>query len=112
MYTFIIGDEVRILHLRHQFQRDYDQTFTEEIFIVSDRVVSQDIPIYKLKDMMSEPIQCIFFMPANFKSYPNENRKSHQETESLWKTGSTSTMVRQILTFYGGMDCGDDGILQ
>lgn len=45
MYTFKIGDEVRILHLRHQFQRDYDQTITEEIFIVSDRDVSQDIPI-------------------------------------------------------------------
>lgn len=61
MYTFKTRDQVRILHLRHQIQRDYDQTFTEEIFIVSDRVVSQDIPIYKLKDMMSEPIQCIFF---------------------------------------------------
>lgn len=60
MYTFKTGDQVRILHLRHQIQHDYDQTFTDEIFIVSDRVVSQDIPIYKLKDMMSEPIQCIF----------------------------------------------------
>lgn len=67
MYTFKIGNEVRILHLRHQFQRDYDQTFTEEIFIVSDRVVSQDIPIYKLKDIMSEPIQCIFLCQRTLK---------------------------------------------
>lgn len=50
-YTFKIGDQVRISHLRRQFQRDYDQTFTEEIFVVSRRFVSQGIPIYKLKDM-------------------------------------------------------------
>lgn len=52
---------MRISHLRRQFQRDYDQTFTEEIFIVSHRFVSQGIPIYKLKDMMNEPIQGSFY---------------------------------------------------
>lgn len=59
-YTLKIGDQVRISHLRRQFQRDYDQTFTEEIFIVSYRFVSQGIPIYKIKDMMNEPIQGSF----------------------------------------------------
>ena len=39
-FTLKIGDQVRITHLRHPFQRDYDQTYTEEIFIVSARFVS------------------------------------------------------------------------
>lgn len=52
---------MRISHLRRQFQRDYDQTFTEEIFIVSHRFVSQGIPIYKIKDMMNDPIQGCFY---------------------------------------------------
>lgn len=42
VYTFKVGDQVRISHLRRLFQCDYDQTFTEEIFIVSNRFVSQD----------------------------------------------------------------------
>jgi hypothetical protein len=76
-YTFKVGDQVRISHLRHLFQRDYDQTFTEEIFIVSRRFVSQGIPIYKLKDMMNEPIQGSF--------YASELQKVSKDEETQWR---------------------------
>lgn len=60
-FVFKIGDQVRITHLRITFQRDYDQTYTEEIFVVSDRFVSQGIPIYKLQDMKDDPNRGTFY---------------------------------------------------
>lgn len=76
-YTFKIGDQVRISHLKRQFQRDYDQTFTEEIFVVSRRFVSQGIPIYKLKDMTDEPIQGSF--------YVSELQKVSKDEQTQWR---------------------------
>ncbi|XP_062603907.1 uncharacterized protein LOC134265702 [Saccostrea cucullata] len=76
-FRFKKGDQVRITHLKRAFQRDYDQTYTEEIFIVSDRFVSQDIPIYKLKDMMDDPIRGTF--------YASELQKVSKDDETVWR---------------------------
>ncbi|XP_062571179.1 uncharacterized protein LOC134233212 [Saccostrea cucullata] len=76
-YTLKVGDQVRITHLRRQFQRDYDQTYTEEIFIVSDRFLSQGIPIYKLKDMMDEAILGSF--------YASELQKVSKDENTTWR---------------------------
>jgi hypothetical protein len=76
-FTFKIGDQVRITHLRRTFQRDYDQTYTEEIFVVRDRFVSQNIPIYKLKDMMDDPIQGTF--------YASELQKVSKDDQTVWR---------------------------
>ena len=76
-YRFKIGDRVRITYLRHPFQRDYDQTYTEEVFIIRDRFRSQGIPIYKLKDMMDEPIQGTF--------YTSELQRVIKDEKTIWR---------------------------
>ncbi|XP_061190340.1 uncharacterized protein LOC133198230 [Saccostrea echinata] len=76
-YTFKIGDQVRITHLRRPFQRDYDQTYTEEIFVIRDRWVSQGIPIYKLKDLTDDPIQGTF--------YASELQKVLKDDDTIWR---------------------------
>lgn len=76
-YTFKVGDQVRITHLRRTFQRDYDQTYTEEIFVIRDRFVSQDIPIYKLKDLTDDPIQGTF--------YASELQKVFKDEKTIWR---------------------------
>ncbi|XP_061167375.1 uncharacterized protein LOC133176237 [Saccostrea echinata] len=76
-FTFKVGDQVRITHLRRQFQRDYDQTYTEEIFVVDQRFVSQGIPIYKIKDMMDEPIKGSF--------YASELQKVSKNEQTTWR---------------------------
>ena len=72
-----IGYQVRITHLRHLFQRDYDQTYIEEIFIVSARFMSQGIPIYKLKDMLDDPILGTF--------YASEIQTVNKNEETIWR---------------------------
>lgn len=76
-YTFKVGDQVRITHLRRTFQCDYDQTYTEEIFVIRDRFVSQGIPIYKLKDLTDDPIQGTF--------YASELQKVFKDEKTIWR---------------------------
>ena len=61
VFKLNIGDNVRISHLKRPFQRDYQQKWTEEIFIITDRRLSQEIPVYKLKDMMNDPVIGSFY---------------------------------------------------
>ena len=62
---------------KKDFQRDYDQTYIEEIFIVSARFMSQGIPIYKLKDMLDNPILGTF--------YASQIHTVNKNEETIWR---------------------------
>jgi hypothetical protein len=76
-YKFKVNDKVRITHLRHTFQREYEQKWTGEIFIIQRRYVSQGITVYKLKDFLGEPISGTF--------YAQELQKVNKSERNLWK---------------------------
>ena len=76
-YKYKKGDFVRLSHLKQPFQRDYQQKWTEEIFIISDRYFLQGIPVYKLTDYAKDPIDGIF--------YQNELQKVNKDRDDLWK---------------------------
>lgn len=56
-FKFKIGDDVRLSQLKHPFQRDYQQKWTEEFFKVNERYKRGQIPVYKLKDLAGDPIE-------------------------------------------------------
>ena len=60
-YKYNIDDNVRISHLRHAFQREYDIKWSGEIFVISSRFIRQDQPIYKIKDIKGEEITGSFY---------------------------------------------------
>ena len=76
-YNFRKGDFVRMTHLKHPFQRDYQEKWTEEIFIISDRYYHQGIPVYKITDYSKEPIDGIF--------YGSELQKVNKDRDNLWR---------------------------
>jgi hypothetical protein len=47
---FKINDQVRISYLKHAFQREYDQKWNGEVFIITHRYHRQSVDVYKLKD--------------------------------------------------------------
>lgn len=61
VYKFKIGDDVRISQLKHPFQRDYQQKWSSEYFKVDKRYLRGNVAVYKLKDLMNEPIQGTFY---------------------------------------------------
>jgi hypothetical protein len=60
VYSFNIGDKVRIAAERRPFKKGYEQQWTEEIFIVDKRVASHP-PRYHLIDLMHEPVLGTFY---------------------------------------------------
>jgi hypothetical protein len=60
-YKFNIGDNVRISQSKLPFTKEYQEKFTGEIFIVTNRTNKGVYPLYKLKDLMDEPIKGTFY---------------------------------------------------
>ena len=76
-YKFKKGDYVRITHIKHPFDRDYQEKWTEEIFIVKSRYYRQGIPIYTLTDYSKDAIEGTF--------YQNELQKVNKNRDDLWR---------------------------
>ncbi|KAK3083648.1 hypothetical protein FSP39_000775 [Pinctada imbricata] len=60
-YKFKMGDTVRISHLQRLFQREYDERWTYEYFVVASRGMKQGIAYYTLKDLEGDDIHGSFY---------------------------------------------------
>ncbi|KAK3105391.1 hypothetical protein FSP39_024116 [Pinctada imbricata] len=49
-FKFKKGDYVRLSSLKRTFQRDYEQKWSEEVFIITRRYLRQGTPMYKVAD--------------------------------------------------------------
>lgn len=56
-----IGDQVRLVHHKRPFTREYEERWTGEIFKVVDRFWKGNLPIYKIKDYDGESILGTFY---------------------------------------------------
>ena len=54
---------MQISHVRQPFDREYDERWIMEYFVVADRRVKEGLPYYTLKDMTGEAIQGTFYQP-------------------------------------------------
>lgn len=60
-FRFKVGDRVRISHLRNIFTREYDEKWSGEIFVVSERRLRGGLPVYRLKDYLNDEIKGTFY---------------------------------------------------
>ena len=60
-YKFKVGDTVRISHLQRPFQREYDERWTYEYFVVRSREMKQGLAIYTLKDAADDAVDGTFY---------------------------------------------------
>ena len=60
-FKYNIGDKVRISFTREKFDREYDQKWSGEVFVVANRRRRVDIPIYTLNDWYGEPIKGTYY---------------------------------------------------
>ena len=52
---------MRLSHLRRPFQREYEERWTTEYFIVCDRKIKDRIALYKVKDIQGKAIEGTFY---------------------------------------------------
>ncbi len=55
-FRFKLNDTVRISSIKQPFEKEVDETWTREHYLVSDRFVTESIAQYKLKDISNEPL--------------------------------------------------------
>ena len=60
-FKFKVGDRVRISYLRSSFQREYNTKWSNEIFEIYRRYMSDNIPKYKLQDWFKEKVEGPFY---------------------------------------------------
>jgi hypothetical protein len=79
-FKFKVGDHVQISHLRNVFSREYDEKWSREIFVISERRIRGGLPIYRLKDYLNEEINGTFYKPE----LQQEAQGPHRSPESYW----------------------------
>ncbi|XP_066573823.1 uncharacterized protein LOC136763608 [Amia ocellicauda] len=72
-FKFKEGDHVRVSRIKGKFEKGYEQTFTDEIFIVKECVPGLR-PIYKLKDYAGDDIKGQFYTEELQKINTNGDR--------------------------------------
>ncbi|GFY07342.1 uncharacterized protein TNCV_5085271 [Trichonephila clavipes] len=58
--VFSVGDIVRVSKHKLLFEKGYETNWTEELFVVTE-CVSRHPPVYRIKDLLEEPIQGTFY---------------------------------------------------
>ena len=92
-YKFKVKDHVRISHLKYVFQRDYQEKWTDEVFIITHRCRKEGINLYTVKDFLDEPIDGHF--------YESELQQVIKDQDSLFKVEKVlKTRKRQGQTEY------------
>jgi hypothetical protein len=71
-YKFRVGDLVRVSFLRWTFQREYDERWSRELFVVNKRFMTEGIAQYKLKDYAGEIITGSFYESQLIKAFEQQ----------------------------------------
>ena len=74
-FKYKVGDLVRVSFLRRPFQREYDERWSRELFVVNQRFMSDNTPQYRLKDYAGELVSGTF--------YQNQLRKAYEQNVYL-----------------------------
>ena len=62
-YKFRLGDRVKISYIKNQFDREYSEKWTGEIFTIINKKMNQNIPMYQIKDYNNDIIHSYFYEP-------------------------------------------------
>ena len=77
-FKYKVGDLVRVSFVRRAFQREYDERWSRELFVVNERFISDGIPQYILKDYAGEVISGTV--------YENQLKKAYEQYRYLVET--------------------------
>lgn len=75
-YTLKVGDQVKISFLKKAFERAYDEKWSREVFIITGRVMKQNIAQYTIKSWDNDPVIGRF--------YQEELQKVHVDNSTIY----------------------------
>lgn len=95
-FRYQVGDYVRISYIKHKFSRYYDQSWSGELFQITQRKRRQSLAVYTLRDYSGEPISGTFYEPElqGVKVDPDAIYKIERVLKKRTIRGKTSYLVR------------------
>lgn len=87
-----IGDHVRVPTQKHKFQKGYTQSFTDEIFKVSNINRAFRVPVYRLEDHKGKIIRGNFY-PEELQKVKNEDKYRIKVLDERVRRGKKETLV-------------------
>lgn len=93
-FKFKVGDLVRVSFLRRTFQREYDERWSRELFVVNERFLSDNIPQYRLKDYAGEVISGSFYQMQLKKAYEQDTYLVEKVLRTRTRGGQKQVLVR------------------
>ena len=99
-YKFEIADLVRLSHLKRVFQRDYQEKWTPEIFIITHRKIREGIPVYKVMDFMKDPIDGYWY--GSDLQKVRKNKAEIYKVEKVIRTRKAKNGQRELLIKWAG----------
>lgn len=109
-FRFKVGDRVRIRHLRNIFTREYDEKWSHEIFVVSERRLRGGLPVYIFKDYLNDEIKGTFYQAELQKVDVREDDKF--KVEKILKTKGRGRNKQYLVNIYIGLQSLIRGSMQ
>ena len=94
VFKFKVGDIVRVSFLRRQFQRQYDERWSRDLFVVTERFMKEGIPQYKLKDYDGEIVTGTFYQSQLNRAYEQDTYLIERVLKTRKKAEQTEYLVR------------------
>ncbi|OOZ07834.1 hypothetical protein BOW24_11450 [Solemya velum gill symbiont] len=94
LYAFKVGDVVRVSFLRWAFQRQYDERWSRELFVITERFASEGIPQYRLKDYSGEIVHGTFYQKQLHRAHEQETYLVERVLRQRKRRGKKEFLVR------------------
>ena len=101
IFKFKIGSYVRLSYVRYNFQRDYQQKWTTELFKISERFMKENIPLYKVVDLNDSPITGSFY---EFELSKVSKLFEYFKVQSILKTRNRKGKKEHLIKWQGYPD--------
>jgi hypothetical protein len=93
-FKFKVGDLVRVSRMRTTFQREYDERWSRELFVINQRFMTENIAQYRLKDYQGEDISGAFYQNQLKKAYEQDTYLVEKVLKSIKRGGQKRFLVR------------------
>ena len=100
IFSFEIGQLVRLSRPPTPFKRGYQEQYTEELFKISNRIPSHP-PRYKVKDLMGESVHGSFYEAELQKVLNGDEGTIDYKVEKIVSTKTINGVKHSLVKWYG-----------
>ena len=93
-YKFKVGDIIRVSTLLDKFSREYDTTYSQELFKIHRRYRREGLPMYKIKEWDGDVITGTFYEQELTRAYEPDSYKIDKVIRKRKVRGKTEYLVQ------------------